>query len=294
MVANSPITIRCVYESKPGVAAARNRGLAEARGPWIAFCDDDQQVDDHWLLELLRMARRKEVRVVGGAVRLDLPPDMPRPPLAIRRSFGESLHSHPHPYTKKVSPGTGNLLIHQTVIEQVGHFDERLREAGEDTDLFRRIREAGIDAWYTPQAVVWHHTPLYRLQADYQRWSAHRTGWVFADRDQKERGLTYLLAMTVARIAQAAVVRWPQLVWAKAKGDPWSGLGARCYLWRCEGYVRRALHATGLAWCRQDAFERSIEFRSERAFFDSASETNVSATAGEAIPALSASAESSE
>src|SRR5690606_12212876 len=149
----------------------------QADGEWIAFCDDDQQADSAWLLELLQMAGEKQIRVVGGAVKLALPAGAEQPALSVRRNFGESVGREPHPYSKRISPGTGNLLLHRSVIEQVGHFDENLRQAGEDTDLFRRIREADFESWYNPRAVVWHHIPAYRLTADYQRWSSQRTGW---------------------------------------------------------------------------------------------------------------------
>src|SRR5690349_14582285 len=41
--------LRGVRETKPGVAAARNRGVREAHGEWIAFFDDDQIADADWL-----------------------------------------------------------------------------------------------------------------------------------------------------------------------------------------------------------------------------------------------------
>ena len=44
--------VELVREVKPGVAAARNRGVREAQGSWIAFFDDDQIADRHWLSEL--------------------------------------------------------------------------------------------------------------------------------------------------------------------------------------------------------------------------------------------------
>jgi glycosyltransferase involved in cell wall biosynthesis len=41
--------MRVIREPRPGVSAARNAGLAEATGEFIAFTDDDVQVDGQWL-----------------------------------------------------------------------------------------------------------------------------------------------------------------------------------------------------------------------------------------------------
>ena len=266
-VSQPQVQVSGVYESKPGVAAARNRGLAEASGEWIAFCDDDQEADPRWLVELLQMAREKQLRIVGGAVQLSLPEGAPRPALAVRRNFGESISTTPHPYSKRVSPGTGNLLIHRSVIEQVGNFDENLRQAGEDTDLFRRIREAGIEAWFNPRAIVWHRIPAYRLTADYQRWSSQRTGWCFADRDRKELGRVRLLVAALARAAQALAIRYPRYLVQSLLGRKPEALGTCCDLWRCEGYVRYAIDAFAPRLLNQRAFREQIEFRNERSSF---------------------------
>src|SRR5262245_15851669 len=60
--------LRGVLERESGIAAARNRGIAASRGRWIAFFDDDQLADWHWLAELFRGAQEKNCRVVGGSV----------------------------------------------------------------------------------------------------------------------------------------------------------------------------------------------------------------------------------
>src|SRR5262245_8681240 len=65
--AQSCYPLRGVYEPEKGIVPARNRGIREADGRWIAFFDDDQLADVRWLAELYRGANEKRCSVVGGA-----------------------------------------------------------------------------------------------------------------------------------------------------------------------------------------------------------------------------------
>jgi glycosyltransferase involved in cell wall biosynthesis len=67
------VRVRIVrHEHAGGVCAARNRGMAEARGAWITFLDDDDELDPRMLERALDAARRsvlpEPVAVMTGLV----------------------------------------------------------------------------------------------------------------------------------------------------------------------------------------------------------------------------------
>ncbi len=74
---SAPVTlpgVRVVRQTRPGIAAARNRGLAHASGEIIAFTDDDVAVDPGWLTSLARRfaSRAQEACVTGLTVPSEL------------------------------------------------------------------------------------------------------------------------------------------------------------------------------------------------------------------------------
>lgn len=61
--------VRLVHEPRPGVSAARNAGVAVARGELIAFTDDDVRVEPSWLRALCEpMVVNSQVGAVTGLV----------------------------------------------------------------------------------------------------------------------------------------------------------------------------------------------------------------------------------
>lgn len=263
------VPLRGVREPKPGVAAARNRGIREAAGEWVAFFDDDQVADPHWLSGLLTFARARSVSCVGGSNRLLLATggDPEKLPPVCRSLLGEMLEREPYRYTGKKAPGAGNLLLHRSVFDRAGVFDEGLREAGEDTDLFRRIAAAGFEGWYCPQGVAYHVVPGYRLSAKYLRWKSRLHGSHLARRNLRHWGRGPFVLELLARLAQALGLHLPRLLWARLGRDENRLLGARCRLWRTEAYVRSALRLLAPRLFPQSRFFAQLEFRAEREIF---------------------------
>jgi glycosyltransferase involved in cell wall biosynthesis len=263
------VPIRSVFEPRPGVSCARNRGVAEARFDWIAFFDDDQLADATWLLELVRAAARHDARCVGGSNQLAFEGgSMPLVALECRALLSESFEGlREYRYSRRSAPGCGNLLIHRSVFDQVGTFNERLAEAGEDADLFRRIYAAGLDAWYTPNAISRHVVPLYRLTTAYIRWKALRNGSHVARRNFSDWNRPAFVGILAARISKAIGLDLPRYLWMRLTKPPEIALGARSRLWRTEGYARLALNLLAPRYFEQRRFFSELEFRAERTAF---------------------------
>lgn len=239
IAAQTTVPIRRVLEQQQGVVHARNCGVREANSEWIAFFDDDQLADPQWLQNLLSMANKKQVRCVGGAVYLQLPAGENRQLAPVcRMLLGETIGMETErTYNHRVTPGTGNLLVHRTVFDEIGCFNPEFHQRGEDTDLFLRMLDAGNSAWFTPHAIVHHIIPAERLEADYLKRLASLLVEGLAEDERRAWGKVWYPLIWAARVGQAAFILIPRFLLAWICRDRERTLGetyrlyiARCYL----------------------------------------------------------------
>ncbi len=149
-------------------AAARNRGVAAARGARILFTDADCRPLPGWLERLAAALDRSPV--AGGAV--TFPHDGDRWALADNiASFHELLADRPAADDSRGQLGSLNLACTRAAWDRVGPFDETLTTS-EDLDWVLRARAAGLATAFVPGAVV-EHAAVRRSRADLEahaRW----------------------------------------------------------------------------------------------------------------------------
>lgn len=139
-------------ERNGGPGAARNRALATATTPWVAFVDADELPGPGYV-ERLAAAAQDPVTpdLVSGRVVMRAAPGAFEHATAI--SVGEGQF------------GAGNLLIRTAVLRELGGFDERFYDPAkrlhfrEDAELHFRFSAAGREAADDPELVV-EHPPL--------------------------------------------------------------------------------------------------------------------------------------
>ena len=127
--------VRYIYQDNSGVSSARNAGIKEAKGSWIAFLDSD----DEWMSNKLEQQKRvinsfqeawlchtDEIWIRNG-VRVNQ--------MKKHQKYGGDVFENCLDICR-ISPSS--VLIKKEVFEMVGLFDESLKVC-EDYDLWLRI-----------------------------------------------------------------------------------------------------------------------------------------------------------
>lgn len=154
--ARAGLDIRLVSQDHHGPATARNRGVAAARGEFIAFTDDDCTVDRGWLRALEHaLGEHPEAMIGGGTVSST--------GSTIFAVASQNIVDFLYEYYASVPTSlrffaTNNVACRRDHLLALGGFDESFpRAAAEDRDLCERWHEAGRPFHYQGTALVTHH-----------------------------------------------------------------------------------------------------------------------------------------
>ena len=201
---------RYILETRQGLDYARNRAIAEARGEILIFGDDDILVQPDWLAQMavpLLADPARRIGAVGGEVIPVFPDGLPdwvrewHAPLAFRPDAG--------PLDARHSPMGANLAFPKWVFDQLGPFHTMLDRAagnyfsGGDSEMIRRVREAGLEVWFAPAAAVKHQMPASRTTFRYARRHAFDSARSrVIDRAAQPGATTYLAGRLLANIGK--------------------------------------------------------------------------------------------
>ncbi len=166
--------VRYVREDRPGLSRARNCGLQHAQGEIVAYIDDDERADPHWLTELVGgFSLIDNIACVTGMI---LPAEIETKAQEWFEQFGghskgrsfESVifNTTTHAVQDPLFPAPpfgagGNMAFRAATLRALGGFDPLLgagsaARAAEETALFYDLLMAGYSLVFRPTAIVRH------------------------------------------------------------------------------------------------------------------------------------------
>lgn len=187
-----------VWEPKLGLSRARNCGMANTKGAFLANIDDDGTVNPDWLELFLQnfAALDCDVAVVGG----DIEPvwEKPKPEWMTRvmelyLSAATRLGTEPRFLNEDEPASEGNSCYRRLALEKAGGFPEELGRAGScllsgEHIVETLVRQNGGKVFFDPHIILKHFIHADRLNP---MWFRHRLFWQgvseYATREYKLR-----------------------------------------------------------------------------------------------------------
>ncbi len=172
--AGKALDFRLLRKRLPGLSAARNLALAEARHPLILFLDADALAAPGWAVALAKALEQDKVAIAGSRIEPGWPFDPPAYTRArvLRDQYSMlELGEDTMEVGRVVGAGfgidTAKLPVGFVFDEALGRRDGRLF-GGEESDFCYRACELGLKVVYAGTAQVTHLVPPERL----------RLGWI--------------------------------------------------------------------------------------------------------------------
>jgi len=171
---------RLVTESEQGLSHARNMGIREAVGEYLAFIDDDARAPDNWLETAARIVASHSPDIFGGPATPIFGCETPawyRESYGIRGDMGET------GWLKEGFIVGTNIFFRKELLEEYGGFDPELGMKGdsvgyhEETAIVYRAFAEGKKVYYSSELAVKDRIPDYKLSLAYYMYFVYKVGY---------------------------------------------------------------------------------------------------------------------
>jgi len=137
---SSRFDLKLIHQKNTGPGGARNRGVAEARGEFLAFTDDDCLPTPDWLRDVVAALERQPEALVGGStfngLKSQLFSEVSQLILAFVYEHFNRDSADAYFFT------SNNMGCRKVSLQEVGGFDASFQVASEDRDFCDRWRSS--------------------------------------------------------------------------------------------------------------------------------------------------------
>ena len=148
------LRIRVVSQPNAGECAARNRGIAEATGAWVAFLDSD----DEWMptfLERTMAVAAGDPELVAVFTNLLVSGPTSHPLISPRNAGGRLPDYNAFFVDHGAGASSSSILTRRSALQDAGGFPDGVHHGG-DLDTWTRLGWLGPMAYVPETLAVWH------------------------------------------------------------------------------------------------------------------------------------------
>jgi GT2 family glycosyltransferase len=155
----SLINITLITQKNAGPGIARNNGVANSRGRFIAFTDDDCKPDRGWLTRLSSQLQKFPDIACGGHISNGLDDNIYSVASQLLVDYLYTYYNRETEHSQFYT--SNNMAMARDVFNAVGGFDRNYPGlCGEDRELCDHLRHCGYGWTYVPEAIVYHYHEL--------------------------------------------------------------------------------------------------------------------------------------